>query len=136
MRISRPILLVNDDAADAAAVQRALQELGVSNPLVHLRNNRDALEYLRDGHTKPCIILLDTPGVGIAEFLRQVKADESLNWIPVVVLTASEGDEDVEKSFELGAVGYMVKSGDYSRFLETVKAIHSYWSLSELPCKD
>lgn len=127
---------MNNDVADAAMVQQALQELGVNNPLVHIRNSQDALEHLKDGHMKPHLILLNIPGVNGAEFLRQIKTDESLKWIPVVMLSESEGDEDIEKSFELGAVGYMVKSGDYKRFLEIVRVIHTYWSLSELPCGD
>lgn len=138
MGISRPILLVDDDSVNAAMAQRALQDLGISDPLVHLHDGQDALDYLRNDRSKPCVILLDLnmPKVGGIEFLKVAKADEELKQIPVVMMTVSDKDQDVERSFELGAAGYMVKSGDYKQFVESVKTIHEYWSLSELPGDD
>jgi DNA-binding NarL/FixJ family response regulator len=67
------------------------------------------------------------------EFLRIVKADKELKKIPVVILTTSNSDRDVVEAFELGAAGYMVKSVDYEKFVETIRAIDQYWTLSKLP---
>jgi DNA-binding NarL/FixJ family response regulator len=73
------------------------------------------------------------PKMDGAEFLKIVKADKALKKIPVVILTTSNSDRDVIESFELGAAGYMVKSVDYEKFVETIKAIDMYWTLSRLP---
>ena len=73
------------------------------------------------------------PKMDGAEFLKIVKTDKALKKIPVVILTTSNSDRDVIESFELGAAGYMVKSVDYEKFVDTIKAIDMYWTLSKLP---
>jgi CheY-like chemotaxis protein len=67
------------------------------------------------------------------EFLRIIKADPVLRRIPVVALTTSTEEQDVVESFQLGVAGYMVKPVDYKKFVEAVRAIDLYWTLSELP---
>lgn len=136
MRSSKPILLVEDDSVDVMTVKRAFKELNVANPLVSTGDGEEALEYLHgDTTTRPCVILLDLnmPRMSGIEFMKIAKADDSLRAIPIIVFTTSNTDQDITKSFELGAAGYMVKSVDYSKFIETVKTIDSYWSLSKLP---
>jgi DNA-binding NarL/FixJ family response regulator len=73
------------------------------------------------------------PKMNGVEFLKIVKVDETLKKIPIVVLTTSTEEQDVAESFKLGAAGYMVKSVDYEKFVDIVRAIDAYWSLSELP---
>ncbi len=136
MQNSKPILLIEDDDVDVMTVNRALRDLKVTNQLVSIGDGEEAIEYLRDeSTTKPCIILLDLnmPKMDGAEFLKIVKADRALKKIPVVILTTSNSDRDVFESFELGAAGYMVKSVDYEKFVETIGAINQYWTLSMLP---
>lgn len=136
MQSSKPILLVEDDCVDVLTVQRALKELDVANPLISTGDGEEALEYLQDNaKTKPCMILLDLnmPRMSGMEFMEIAKSDESLKTIPIIVFTTSNTEQDIAKSFELGAAGYMVKSVDYSEFIEMIKTIDSYWSLSELP---
>ena len=136
MQNSKPILLIEDDDVDVMTVNRALRDSEVSNELVSIGDGEEAIEYLRDENTvKPSIILLDLnmPKMDGAEFLKVVKADNSLKKIPVVILTTSNSDRDVIESFELGAAGYMVKSVDYEKFVETIRAIDRYWTLSKLP---
>jgi CheY-like chemotaxis protein len=136
MRSSKPILLVEDDSVDAMTVERAIKDLKVTNPLIHRINGNDALEYLKDrGNDKPCVILLDLnmPNMNGTEFLKVVKADDTLKKIPVVVLTASREASDKINSFALSVAGYMSKQGDYKRFVETIKMVNLYWTLSELP---
>ena len=65
--------------------------------------------------------------------MRIAKADETLRTIPIIVFTTSNTEQDITTSFELGAAGYMVKSVDYNKFIETIKTIDSYWTLSKLP---
>jgi DNA-binding response OmpR family regulator len=136
MQNLKPILLIEDDDVDVMTVKRALKDLKVTNQLVPISDGEDAIEYLKDeSATKPCIVLLDLnmPKMDGAEFLKIVKADKALKKIPIVILTTSNSDRDVIESFELGAAGYMVKSVDYEIFVETIKAIDRYWTLSKLP---
>ncbi len=136
MRNLHPILLVEDDDVDVMTVERAFKDLQVTNQLVCAGNGEEALEYLKtESNKKPCIILLDLnmPKMNGIEFLKIAKEDEALNNIPVVVLTTSKTAQDVVESFKLGAAGYMVKSVDYKKFVETIRTINLYWTLSELP---
>jgi CheY-like chemotaxis protein len=133
---SKPILLIEDDDVDVMTVNRALQDSKVTNQLVSLGNGEEAIEYLKnENYAKPNIILLDLnmPKMDGTEFLRIIKADKELKKIPVVILTTSNSDRDVVEAFELGAAGYMVKSVDYEKFVETIRAIDQYWTLSKLP---
>lgn len=136
MRSDKPILLVEDDRVDAMTVQRALREIKVTNRLEIASDGEEGLAVLRDPEReKPCLILLDLnmPRMGGLEFLQVVKQDGILRRIPVVVLTSSGEEQDKVDSFDLGVTGYMVKPVDYRQFVEVVRAINLYWTLSELP---
>jgi CheY-like chemotaxis protein len=133
---NQPILLVEDDQVDAMTVRRALKELHVLNYVERTENGEDALRYLRDGaRNRPCLILLDLnmPVMNGIEFLETVKGDPELRRIPVVVLTTSEEQKDKVDSFSLGVAGYMRKPVDYRQFVEMIRSIDAYWTLSELP---
>ena len=136
MRNSKPILLVEDDRIDAMTVRRALKDLKVTNQLICTTNGEEALEYLRDeSKKKPCVILLDLnmPKMNGIEFLKIAKADDELKKIPVVALTTSKEGRDIAESFSLGISGYIVKPVDYKRFVDAIRVIDLYWTLSELP---
>jgi CheY-like chemotaxis protein len=136
MRNSKPILLVEDDDVDVMTVKRAFNDLKVTNQLVSTGNGEEALEYLKSqSNTKPGVILLDLnmPKMNGIEFLKTVKTDEALKKIPVVVLTTSGAEQDIAESFNLGVAGYMVKSVDYVKFVDIIRTIDMYWSLSKLP---
>lgn len=136
MKNAKPILLVEDDKVDAMTIKRALSEIKVTNPLDIASNGEEALEFLRDGkNEKPGIILLDLnmPKMNGIEFLRIVKQDDVLKAIPVVVLTTSKEDQDRVESFKFSVAGYMIKPVDYLQFVEVMKTINMYWTLSELP---
>jgi CheY-like chemotaxis protein len=136
MRNSNPILSVEDDNVDVMTVERASNDLKVTNRRVCTGNGEQALEYLKaKSNKKPCVILpdLNMPKTNRIEFLKIAKADDALRSIPVAVLTTSKAAHDIAESFELGAAGYMVKSVDYNRSVGTVKTIDLDWTLSELP---
>ena len=136
MRSNKPILLVEDDQIDVMTVKRALKEINITNKLNITNNGEEALAFLRDSENeKPGIILLDLnmPKMNGIEFLEIAKQDYNLKKIPVVVLTTSKEDQDKVDSYNLGVAGYMIKPVDYLQFVEVVKTIDLYWTLSELP---
>lgn len=133
---NKPILIVEDDDVDVMTMQRAFKEIHVPNPVVRQENGELAIEYLRDRrNAPPCIILLDLnmPVMNGIEFLEVVKRDHELRRIPVVVVTTSKEQEDKVNSFNFSVAGYMEKPVDYRRFVDVVRSIDVYWSLSELP---
>ena len=128
-------MLIEDDHVDVMTVKRALKDLRLPHELVHSENGEVALKYLRDETSRhPCVILLDLnmPIMNGIEFLQIIKDDPILRSIPVVVLTTSRNDRDVAESFKYGVAGYIVKPADYKKFMNTIKVIHEYWSLSVL----
>lgn len=136
MQSFKPILLVEDDSIDAMTVRRAFKDLKVTNPLAHSVNGEEALDYLRnESNEKPCVILLDLnmPKMNGIDFLKVVKNDDALKKIPVVVLTTSTEEGDVVESFELSVGGYIVKPVDYKNFVEAIRTVELYWTLSKLP---
>ncbi|HAW51913.1 MAG TPA: two-component system response regulator [Flavobacteriales bacterium] len=136
MNGNKPILLVEDDEVDIMTVQRALKEVKVMNPLEFTNNGEEALEYLNNPlKRRPCVILLDInmPRMNGIEFLREREKDLDLRTIPVVVLTSSREEQDLLQSYELGISGYMIKPVDYKQFVETIRVIDLYWTLSQFP---
>jgi CheY-like chemotaxis protein len=136
MRSTKPVLLAEDDAIDTMTVRRAFRDLKLSNPLAHAMNGEEALEYLRNPENpKPCVILLDLnmPRMNGVEFMKTVKLDPVLKKIPIVVLTTSRDDRDIVESYKLSAAGYIVKPVDYKKFVEAIRTIDVYWTISELP---
>lgn len=135
MKTDEAILLVEDDVVDAMTVKRALKDLNVTNKLIVKGNGEEALAYLRDeNNERPCIIILDLnmPKMNGIEFLRAVKQDEQLRRIPAVVLTTSKGEQDRFQTFDLSIAGYMIKPVEYPQFVDVVRNINLYWTLSEL----
>ena len=136
MRNSKPIMLLEDDSIDAMTVKRAFNELKVTNPLKHVLNGEDALDYLQDPQNeKPCMILLDLnmPRMGGLEFLKIVKENPILRGIPVVVFTTSTDQPDIVESYQQSVGGYIVKPVDYKKFVEAIKTVNLYWTISEMP---
>jgi len=132
---AKPILLIEDDHVDVLTTRRALNEIDVPNPLVVCENGEEGLAWLRAASEQPCIVLLDLnmPVMNGIEFLEHVKRDARLRRIPTVVLTTSDEHEDKLRSFDLGIAGYMAKSVDYRHFVEVMRSIDLYWTMSELP---
>ena len=132
----KPILMVEDDQVDVMNITRALKEIHVMNQVVSRENGEEALNYLHDPRSnKPCIILLDLnmPIMNGTEFLRAVKDDEQLKRIPVVVLTTSDEQQDKLHSFNLGTAGYILKPLNYRQYVEIMRSINAYWTISEMP---
>ncbi|MCO5099486.1 MAG: response regulator [Burkholderiaceae bacterium] len=117
-------------------VRRAFRELKVTNPLVQQVNGEAALDFLRTApaHELPCLILLDLnmPVMNGIEFLQVVKHHARWRRIPAVVLTTSQEEQDKIDSFDLSVAGYMTKPVDYRKFVDAMRTIDAYWTLSEV----
>jgi CheY-like chemotaxis protein len=130
------ILLVEDDDIDARTVRRTLKELGAMNPLHRANDGEGALAYLRDSaNTLPGLILLDLnmPRMNGIELLGELKKDELLRILPVVVLTTSSEESDRLAAFNNSVAGYMVKPVDYPQFVGIMGVIRDYWMTSVTP---
>ena len=128
------ILLVEDSETDAELTLEALQQGKLQNTVHHVKDGEEALRYLRregefESALRPDLILLDLnmPRVDGKEVLRQIRADEVLKVIPVVVLTTSSHDKDILESYGLAANSYIVKPVDLSSFFDVVKEINNFW---------
>lgn len=133
------ILHVEDDPIDVGNLRRAFSRCGIANPLRSVPSAGEALTLLRgapgEARVRPAIILLDLglPGVGGLDLLRELKSDPALRGIPVVVLSASRHDRDLEAAYRLGVAGYVVKPMDFDGFVRAVATVERYWALCEIP---
>ncbi|GAB1537812.1 response regulator [Scytonema sp. NUACC21] len=128
------ILLVEDSYSDANLTIKSLGKAKIANTLNWVEDGETAIEYLRrQGKyataTRPDLILLDLnlPGLDGREVLAEIKADPDLKRIPVVVLTTSEDEQDVLKSYDLNANCYITKPVDIHQFLQIVHLINDFW---------
>jgi chemotaxis family two-component system response regulator Rcp1 len=138
------ILLVEDNEGDIVLTMEALEEVRIKNEVSVLRDGAAALDYLFDlaknnVEELPDLILLDInlPKIDGKEVLYQVKSNEILKKIPVVMLTTSSSEMDVDESYKYHANCYIVKPVDLNKFFSIVKAIENFWvSIVKLPSKD
>jgi CheY-like chemotaxis protein len=128
------VLLVEDDVGDVLLIQEAFADNKVRNRLHRVADGVEAIAFLRrEGEyaeaPRPDLVLLDLnlPRKDGREVLAEVKADEALKQIPVVVLTTSKADEDILRSYKLHANAYVTKPVDFERFIEVVRQIDEFF---------
>lgn len=128
------ILLVEDSETDAELTLQALKQGKLENTVHHVKDGVEAMQFLRKegdfaGASRPDLILLDLnmPRLDGREVLKQIREDESLKVIPVVVLTTSSHDKDILETYGLAANSYIVKPVDLNSFFEVVRAISNFW---------
>jgi CheY-like chemotaxis protein len=128
------VLLVEDDPGDVLMIREAFEDNKVRNELHISSDGEDALRFLRQeephaGAPRPDLVLLDLnlPRKDGREVLAEIKADERLRTIPVVVLTTSEAEEDVLRSYALHANAYVTKPVDFDRFIDVVRQIDDFF---------
>jgi two-component system, response regulator len=136
---NRPILLVEDNESDEMLTLRAFKKNNILNEVVIARDGQEALDYLfgtgahtgRDLTILPQVALLDLglPRVGGLDVLRRIRKEERTKLLPVVVLTSSKEEEDIVKSYSLGANGYVRKPVEFDSLSEVVKALGLFWLL-------
>jgi two-component system response regulator len=127
-----PIFLVEDNADDETLVIRALAKAGIRNEIIVARDGAEALDRLfGDEEFCPAIILLDLklPKVDGLEVLKRLRANERTRLFPVAILTSSDEQEDILRSYKLGVNSYVRKPVEFGRFAETVGQLGLYWLL-------
>lgn len=135
------ILLVEDNPNDLELTMHALGASKLSNPVTVARDGAEALELLFGSEARaaltepPQLILLDLklPKVDGLDVLERIKGDARTRTIPVVILTSSNEEPDIDRAYRLGANSYIVKPVDFGQFCETVKQLGMYWLLLNKP---
>jgi CheY-like chemotaxis protein len=132
------ILIVEDDAKDVELTLTALEEYNLTNEVVVTHDGEQALDYLycrgeykTRSRDNPAVMLLDLklPKVDGLEVLKQIKADERLRIIPIVVLTSSKEEKDMVASYRLGVNAYVVKPVDFHEFVNAIKELGVFWAI-------
>ena len=136
------ILMVEDDPKDVELTLTALEDYNLANEVVVTRDGEEALDYLycrgtyetRSGEN-PAVLLLDLklPKVDGLEVLQQIKTDEKLKLIPVVVLTSSHEEKDMVASYRLGVNAYVVKPVDFHEFVNAIRELGIFWAIINQP---
>ncbi|WP_442683384.1 response regulator [Stenotrophomonas sp. JC08] len=138
MNSLRSILIAEDSSADAEMATDALREARLANPIVHVEDGVEALDYLlcrgafagrSDG--LPVVLLLDIkmPRMDGLEVLQRIRAEEELKRLPVVILSSSREESDLARSWDLGVNAYVVKPVDIDQFFNAVKMVGTFWAL-------
>ena len=146
MNNKRPIviLIADDDAEDRMLIQEALEESRLKNNIHFVENGEELMDYLfnrnsyidKEKYPTPGLILLDLnmPKKDGREALKEIKADDTLRLIPVVVLTTSKAEEDVLKTYDLGVSSFITKPVTFSSLVDVMKTLSKYWfEIVELP---
>jgi len=129
-----PIFLVEDNPLDVDLTLRAFRRRKLGNPILVARDGEEALTWVprwESGETQPAVILLDLklPKVDGLAVLRTLKAHAELRRIPVVVLTTSREDRDIQTAYDLGANSYIVKPVGFDNFMDVAQQVELYWCL-------
>jgi len=134
----RPILLVEDNPMDVDLTLRAFARRKLANPIQVARDGEEALAYLKRweaGEGLPVVILLDInlPKINGLEVLHQIKSHPVSQKVPVIILTTSAEDRDIQVAYEKGANSYIVKPVDFAKFVEVASQIDLYWNVINIP---
>lgn len=127
------VLFIEDDMIESMKLQRAISKFQSKHKITEAKNGEEALEILRSGQL-PDIILLDLnmPRMSGTEFLKIIKNDDRLKYLPTIILTTSENRVDLLKCFEIGIAGYIIKPLKYEDYESKLKKVFDYWEISEL----
>ena len=146
MRTLRTILLAEDSPADAEMAIDALEQARLANPIVHVEDGVEVLDYLyaKGSHAArtdglPAVLLLDIkmPRMDGLEVLQTIRADPQFNRLPVVVLSSSREESDLARSWDLGVNAYVVKPVDVDQFFNAIKTLGTFWALiNQAPGED
>lgn len=134
----RPILLVEDSPADAEMAMDALREANLANPVVHVEDGVECMDWLYArgrfadrAEDDPVVVLLDIkmPRMNGLEVLTRMREDEKMRRIPVVILSSSREESDLARSWDLGVNAYVIKPVDVAQFFAAVRTLGQFWAL-------
>lgn len=128
------ILLIEDDAIEVMKFNRVIKTLSYNHKIIEAHNGEEALEILKIKEIIPDIILLDLnmPKLNGLEFLKILKNDATLKYIPSIILTTSGNQKDLLECYKTGIAGYVLKPLKYEDYTERIKKLLDYWSINEL----
>lgn len=134
MKRELKILLIEDDTIELMKLNRAMLSLNMNHKVTEVNNGEDALELLLNEEYYPDIILLDLnmPKINGIEFLSILKTNESLKFIPTIILTTSSNKKDLLECYNIGIAGYIQKPLKYQDYITKINILLSYWSANEL----
>jgi CheY-like chemotaxis protein len=134
MKRELKILLIEDDTIELMKLNRAMLSLNMNHKVTEVNNGEDALELLLNEEYYPDIILLDLnmPKINGIEFLSILKTNESLKFIPTIILTTSSNKKDLMECYNIGIAGYVQKPLKYQDYIAKINILLSYWSANEL----
>jgi CheY-like chemotaxis protein len=136
------IIITEDDDGHAMLIQKNLRRAGISNNFRHFRDGQEVLDFLfgrgdeKLEESRSYLLLLDIrmPRVDGIEVLRQIKSDENLRRIPVIMITTTDDPQEINQCHNLGCNNYITKPVDYSRFIEAIRQLGLFFSIVEVPC--
>jgi len=128
------VLLIEDDTIEVMKLNRAISSLNLKHKIVEANNGEDALGILNKKEVLPDIILLDLnmPKINGIEFLSILKNDETLKYIPTIILTTSNNQKDLLECYKIGVAGYVLKPLKYEEYVKKIESLFAYWSINEL----
>ncbi len=134
MKYALKILLIEDDAIEVMKLNRATTSLNMNHQIIEANNGEVALKLLKSYSALPDIILLDLnmPKINGIEFLRILKNDDRLKYIPTVILTTSNNQKDLLECYKIGIAGYVLKPLKYEDYVSKIEKLLTYWSMNEL----
>jgi len=135
MHRSNKILLVEDNPDDVELARRAFRKINVTEEIAVASDGAAALAYMMDAESMPSLVLLDLqlPKVHGLDVLRRLRAEKRTRRVPIVMLTSSREERDIQTSYDLGANSFIHKPVDFSQFLDTAKTLIHYWLRTNEP---
>lgn len=134
MAKSLNILLIEDDVIEVMKFNRVLKKLEFNHQIIEATNGEEALDILKKKEIVPDIIILDLnmPKLNGIEFLNILKTDDTLKFIPAIILTTSNNHKDVLECYKIGIAGYILKPLKYEEYVDRIAKLLTYWSINEL----
>lgn len=134
MTHSLKVLLIEDDMIEIMKLNRTVNKLQLKHTIIEAKNGEEALQVLEQKDRLPDIILLDLnmPKINGIEFLSILKNNDTLRYIPTIVLTTSSNQKDLLECYKIGIAGYIIKPLKYEDYVTKISTVLDYWSLNEL----
>ncbi|KAB8156112.1 response regulator receiver domain-containing protein [Kordia periserrulae] len=127
-------LFIEDDEIEVLKFKKSLKKLGFTHKILEAKNGEEALDILKKKQELPNVILLDLnmPKMNGLEFLKELKEDPHLRYIPAIIVTTSNNHQDMLESYNLGIAGYIIKPLRYEDYIKKIQRVVDYWMVNEV----